>query len=65
MKISRNLPVHYRVAYVLAGGLTMCTGFMFVKMPFLLCVLSAGGLLALFGVIGFCPIRHSVKGGQP
>lgn len=59
MKFTRNLSYWKRVAYVALGGGILCAGLFFVKMPLLVCVLMLAGLVAFFGLAGFCPLCHS------
>ena len=62
MKIPQNLFRWKRAAYLVTGGLIVCAGLVLVKMPLLIGVLLGGGLVALFGLVGFCPLCHLLKG---
>ena len=64
MKFTPNLSIWKRVVYIALGSGIVWTGLVFVKMPVLICVLLLGGLVAGFGLVGFCPLHHAVKGGR-
>ena len=64
MKFTPNLSFWRRVVYVALGSGIACAGLVFVKMPVLICVLLLGGLVAGFGLVGFCPLHRTVKGGR-
>ncbi len=64
MKFSQNLPGWQRVVRVLLGCCIACAGFFFVKMPILVCVLILACLVAVSGLVGFCPMCCARKNGQ-
>jgi len=63
MKFSQNLPGWQRVLRVALGSCIACAGIFFVKMPILVCVLILACLVAVSGLVGFCPTGCSRKDG--
>jgi hypothetical protein len=64
MKFSQNLPGWQRVLRVAFGACIACAGIFFVKMPILICVLILACLVAVSGLVGFCPACCSRKDGK-
>jgi hypothetical protein len=65
MKFSQNLSGWQRVMRVAFGTCIACAGIFFVKMPILICVLVLACLVAVSGLVGFCPTCCSRKDGKP
>lgn len=61
MKIRQNLPGWTRAVYIASGAGIIWACLVFVKMPLLIGMLLGGGLLAVFGLVGFCPLCHLMK----
>ena len=64
MKITANLSLWQRAAYVALGSGTVVAGVLFAKMPLLIGVLAMGVVVAGLGIVGFCPLCYFVKGGR-
>ena len=63
MKFTPNISFWHRVVYVALGGGIAWAGLDFVKMPLLMGVLLLSGLVAGFGLVGFCPLCYVLKRG--